>query len=149
MDINRTLLDVERPPMIGQSHCQFSLIEKTAIESRRRVLFFGIFVVYLVLRLIAWRDTVLVEDHDSLVYLDQIEIFRTLDLEKILSMPGFTTQFYPLAASLLSWPGWSAETSALLCSMLFSLLLFLSVVGIGHRISGTGETAFGLIILTF
>jgi Dolichyl-phosphate-mannose-protein mannosyltransferase len=148
MPINRTLLDVARPSTTGQSHLLF-LTEETAIKSRRTVLFLGIFVVYLVLRLIAWRNTVLVEDHDSLVYLDQIKIFRTLDLEKILSMRGFTTQFYPLAASLMSWPGWSAETSARLCSILFSSLLFLSVVGIGHRISGKREAAFGLMILTF
>ena len=109
----------------------------------------SIFIVYVILRLIAWQQTVLVEDHDSLVYLDQIKIFRTFDLQKIMGMGGFTTQFYPFSAALLSWPGWSAETSARFCSMLFSSLLFLSVLGIGKRIAGAKGAAFGLIILTF
>jgi 4-amino-4-deoxy-L-arabinose transferase-like glycosyltransferase len=149
MNNNRTLLDVERPSMIGQSHFQHSLTEKTTINPGRKVLFLGIFAVYLLLRLIAWRDTVLVEDHDSLVYLDQIKTFRTFDLEKILRMERFTTQFYPFCASLLSWPGWSAETSARLCSMIFSSLLFLSVLGIGKRMAGAEHVAFGLTILVF
>jgi hypothetical protein len=90
-----------------------------------------------------------VEDHDSLVYLTQIKIFRTFDLDKIINMGGFTTQLYPFLAALLTWPGWSAETSARLCSMLFSSLLFLTVLGIGNRIAGAKGAAFGLIVLTF
>jgi hypothetical protein len=113
-----------------------------------KALFLSIFIVYVILRLIAWQKTVLVEDHDSLVYLDQIKIFRTFDLQKIIHMDGFTTQFYPFFATLLSWPGWSVETSARFCSLLFSSLLFLSVLGIGKRIAGTKGSAFGLIILT-
>jgi hypothetical protein len=120
-----------------------------ATNLKSKALFLSIFVVYVVLRLIAWQQTVLVEDHDSLVYLDQIKIFRTFDVEKIISMAGFTTQFYPFSASLLSWSDWSAETSARLCSMLFSSVLFLSVLGIGSRIAGTKEVTFGLVILTF
>src|SRR5918996_5302736 len=106
-----------------------------------KALFLSVFIVYVILRLIAWQQTVLVEDHDSLVYLDQIKIFRTLDLEKIINMGGFTTQFYPFSSAILSWPGWSAETSARLCSMLFSSLLFLSVLGIGNRIAGAKGAA--------
>jgi 4-amino-4-deoxy-L-arabinose transferase-like glycosyltransferase len=135
---------------------QFEVSSKTAAVNlsvatnlKSKALFLSIFVVYVVLRLIAWQQTVLVEDHDSLVYLDQIKIFRTFDLEKIISMAGFTTQFYPLSATLLSWPGWSVETSARLCSMLFSSLLFLSVLGIGNRIAGAKGAALGLAILTF
>jgi len=135
--------------MISQSHSQLSPKEKAATEVGGKALFLSIFVVYVVLRLIAWQQTVLVEDHDSLVYLDQIKIFRTFDWEKIISMGGFTTQFYPFSAALLSWPGWSAETSARFCSMLFSSLLFLSVLGIGNRVAGAKGAAFGLIILTF
>ena len=114
----------------------------------RKSLFLSIFVLYVLLRLMAWQQTVLVEDHDSLVYLDQIKIFRTFNLEKIVNMGGFTTQFYPFSAAFLSRPGWSAETSARLCSILFSALLFLSVCGIGNRIGGAKGAAFGLIILT-
>jgi hypothetical protein len=112
-----------------------------------KALFLSIFIVYVVLRLIAWQQTVLVEDHDSLVYLTQIKVFRTFDLEKIINMGGFTTQFYPFAAAFLRWPGWSVETSARLCSMVFSSLLFLSLLGIGKQIAGTKEVAFGLILL--
>jgi hypothetical protein len=135
--------------MISQSHFQLFSIEKAPLISGRKVLFLSIFIVYVGLRLLAWQETVLVEDHDSLVYLDQIKTFRTLDLEKILSMGGFTTQFYPFCAALLSWPGWSVETSARLCSMIFSLLLFLSVLGLGNRIAESKETALALAILTF
>jgi hypothetical protein len=110
---------------------------------------FGVFGIYLLLRLVAWQQTVLVEDHDSLVYLDQIKIFRTFDLTKILNMGGFTTQFYPFSAAMLTWPGWSAETSARACALFFSLLLFLSLWGIGQHIAGGKGVVFGLTILAF
>jgi Dolichyl-phosphate-mannose-protein mannosyltransferase len=135
--------------MMSVRHFQFSAREKTAIKLGSKAVFLSIFIVYVVLRLIAWQQTNLVEDHDSLVYLDQIKIFRTFDLEKIITMGGFTTQFYPFTAAFLTWLGWSAETSARLCSILFSSLLFLSVWGIGNRIAGAKGAAFGLIILAF
>jgi Dolichyl-phosphate-mannose-protein mannosyltransferase len=135
-------------PLVSSSNFTISATNRDASILGSKVLFLGIFIVYVVLRLIAWQQTNLVEDHDSLVYLDQIKIFRTFDLEKIIGMAGFTTQFYPFSAALLSWPGWSAETSARLCSILFSSLLFLSVWGIGNRIAGAKGAVFGLIILT-
>lgn len=122
---------------------------RVATNLGSNALFLSIFIVYVILRLIGWQQTVLVEDHDSLVYLDQIKIFRTFDLDKIINMGGFTTQFYPFFAAILSWPGWPAEASARLCSMLFSSFLFLSVLGIGNRIADVKGAAFGLIILTF
>jgi 4-amino-4-deoxy-L-arabinose transferase-like glycosyltransferase len=137
------------------SQFEISLTNRAATRLRAatklgdKALFLSIFIVYAVLRLVAWQQAVLVEDHDSLVYLDQIKIFRTLDLKKIINMGGFTTQFYPFSAALLSWPGWSVETSARLCSMFFSSLLFLSVWGIGKRIAGANEVALGLLIVAF
>jgi hypothetical protein len=62
--------------MISQSHFQLSSLGKAPLKSGRKVLFLSIFIVYVALRLIAWQETVLVEDHDSLVYLDQIKTFR-------------------------------------------------------------------------
>jgi hypothetical protein len=135
--------------LVSSSNFTISATNRDASNLGSKALFLGIFIVYVVLRLIAWQQTVLVEDHDSLVYLDQIKIFRTFDLEKIINMGGFTTQFYPFTAAFLTWPGWSAETSARLCSMFFSSLLFLSVLGIGSRIAEAKGTACGLIILTF
>src|SRR5919197_1428939 len=110
--------------MISHSHLQLFPKERAGIGSK--ALFLSIFIVYVILRLIAWQQTVIVEDHDSLVYLDQIKVFRTFDLDKIINMGGFTTQFYPFSAALLTWPGWSAATIARLCSLLVSPLLILS-----------------------
>ena len=112
-------------------------------------LFISVFIAYLLLRLLAWHQIILVEDHDSLVYLDQIKVFRTFDPPQILSMGGFTTVFYPFAASIVSWPRWSLEDSARFCSLLFSSLLFLSLWRIGRYIAGTKEVALGLAILAF
>lgn len=135
--------------MNSPSQFEISSAKSAAATLAVKGLLVSLFIVYLILRLVAWQQTVLVEDHDSLVYLDQIKIFRTFDLEKIINMRGFTTQFYSFTASLLSWPGWSVETGARLSSMLFSSLLFLSLLGIGRHIAGTKQAAFGLILLTF
>src|SRR4030095_1767845 len=83
---------------------------RVATNLGSKALFPSIFIVYVILRLIAWQQTVLVEDHDSLVYLDQIKIFRTFDLQKIIGMGGFTTQFYPFSAALFGLAGVFAET---------------------------------------
>jgi hypothetical protein len=121
--------------MNSPSKLEISSAKSAAANLAVKGLLVSIFIFYLILRLFAWQQTVLVEDHDSLVYLDQIKIFRTFDLQKIIHMDGFTTQFYPFFATLLSWPGWSVETSARFCSLLFSSLLFMSVLGIGKRIA--------------
>jgi len=135
--------------MSSPPNFEISSAKSAAATLAVKGLLVSLFIVYLILRLVAWQQTVLVEDHDSLVYLDQIKIFRTLDLEKIISMRGFTTQFYSFTASLLNWPGWSVETSARLSSLLFSSLLFVSLLGMGKEIAGIKEAAFGLILLTF
>jgi hypothetical protein len=126
-----------------------NLLASKRLTDVRLLSLVGVFGVYVVLRLLAWQQTVLVEDHDSLVYLEQIKTFRTFDLTKIVNMAGFTTQFYPFSAAMLTWPGWTAETSARACALFFSLLLFLSVWGIGQHIAGGKGVVFGLTILAF
>jgi hypothetical protein len=116
--------------------------------SRNWLLYLGLFSVYLVLRCLAWRSTLLLEDHDSVFYLYQIRLFLDFDLLDIINSDPDSTPFYPFLGALCSLPGWSVEFGARLCSLVLSSTLFLAVAGIGKRISNSYEVAIGLLILS-
>jgi hypothetical protein len=109
----------------------------------------GIFALYLFVRLLAWRNTVLLEDTDSLAYLRYIRLFLSFDIPAIVSIDPDFTPFYLLFGALFSLSGWSVEMGARLCSLIFSLLLFVSVAGIGWRIAKPLEVYVGLLALSF
>lgn len=105
------------------------------------------FGVYLTLRVVAWGNPPLLESADSTGYLDAIKVFLTFDLEGILGLEVDSTPFYPFFGALLSLPAGSTETGARLCSLLFSCLLFVTIIGIGRRFARPFEIAIGLLIL--
>lgn len=121
------------------------------LKNTFKLSFFGylfIFALYIALRYIAWMNTILLEDHDSVGYLYEIKIFWLFDLHKIINMGPDSTPFYPFFSALCSFPNWSVETAARFCSLLFSSLLFLCIVLIGKQIAKPLEIAIGLIILS-
>lgn len=118
-------------------------------KTNSTLFFLGILFIYLVLRAVAWKNTTLLEDHDSVSYLGQIKLFLTFDLQEIINMDPDGTPFYPFFGALCSLPGWSVETGARLCSLLFSSVLFLAVLGIGKQIAKRLAVAIGLLILSF
>lgn len=112
-------------------------------------LFLNIFCMYLILRCLAWNNTVLLEDTDSLFYINNIKVFLSFNLQNIINLDADSTPFYPFFGALFSLPGWSVETGARLCSLFFSSVLFLAVAGIGREIGKPLEVVIGLLILSF
>ena len=104
--------------------------------------------IYVVVRLIAWNNTVLLEGVDSLGYIRRIKLFLTFDLDDIINMSPDFTPFYLFFSALFALPGLPVETAARLCSFAFSIVLFLSVWGIGKRIESE-ENRFATILGLF
>jgi len=122
---------------------------RRTIKTTPTFLFLSIFCMYLIVRCLAWKNTILLEDTDSLFYLNNIKEFLSFDLQNIINLDADSTPFYPFFGALFSLPGWSVETGARLTSLFFSSVLYLSVVGIGKRIGRPLEVSLGLLILTF
>jgi hypothetical protein len=112
------------------------------------LLFLGIFLIYVILRCFAWSNTSALEDNDSIGFILQIKQLLTFDLHTILNVEADRTFFYPFWAALCSLPGWSVETGARLCSMLFSIVLFLALLKIGLHLAPAGDVAKGLWIVS-
>jgi len=123
--------------------------DQTIVRGRviQFVLLLCIFLVYLGSRILAWGNAPLLEDHDSLVYLNNIKAFLTFDFQEIIALSPDSTPFYPFFGALCSLLVGSIETGARLCSLVFSSLLFVSIIGIGKRIAGPIELGIGLVIL--
>jgi 4-amino-4-deoxy-L-arabinose transferase-like glycosyltransferase len=107
------------------------------------------FLAFAFVRLFAWKQTTLLEDHDSVSYLESIETFLTFDFVRIFHLSPDTTPLYPLFGALFSLPGWPVEVGARLCSLLFSAGVVFALIGIGQRLAGSTATGIGLLILAF
>jgi len=94
---------------------------------RESTLVLGLFILFMILRVVAWSQTVLFEDHDSVGYLTAAQAFREFNFEVIWQWYPDLNPAYPIATSLLSFIFGDIEFSARLCSLLFSILLFYSV----------------------
>jgi len=113
------------------------------------LIFFGIFVTYVVLRCLSWKNTILLDETDSLFYLRNIKTFLTFDLQKIIDLDPDSTPFYPFFGALSSLFVRSVETGARLTSLIFSCVLFVAVWGIGRQIAKPLEVTIGLLIMAF
>lgn len=111
--------------------------------------FAAIFFVYLALRVVAWNNTPVLEDHDSVGYLNNVRIFLTFDPKQVANISPVSTPFYPFCSGLWSLLAGSPETGARLCSLSFSCLLFVAIAGIGRRIAKPLEVSIGLAIVVF
>lgn len=107
----------------------------------------GLFALYVLLRALAWSNTYLFEDHDSILYLQQIEAYLTFDPAVIHRLSPDSTPFYPFIGALASLPGWSVETGARLASLLFSMLLFVAAAGILRGVATPLAGALSLAVL--
>lgn len=100
-------------------------------------------LIYIAVRAICWNNVVLLEDTDSLKYLKDIQAVKSLDLERIGALDADFTPFYPIVSAILTQFGYGVEFGARLSSFLFSILLFLSLCGIGKHI---GTRRQGIVI---
>lgn len=109
----------------------------------------GVFVVYVAVRLLTWRNTVLLEDLDSLGNIRWIKVFQTFDFDQIIDIDPDFTPFYLFFSSIFSLLIGSVEMGARLSSFLFSIVLFFSLAGIGKHLARPCETIAGLVLLSF
>lgn len=103
--------------------------------------------VYLGARIVSWQLNGQFEDHDSIGYLKQIAVFSTFEWDRIEALGADVTPFYPFFAALFTLPGWSVETAARLCSLAFSGVLFVSLIGIARHVGGLAAGALGLLLV--
>lgn len=105
------------------------------------------FIVFLVVRLMAFANDPLLEDHDSISYLQSAKALLSLDPNRIIGLSPDATLFYPFLTAVLGAAVGSIESGARLGSLFLSCLLFSALVVIGKRIATTAETAIGLLLL--
>ena len=120
---------------------------KDISQKDARILFLLCAAIYLIFRLVGWSNTVLLDDHDSLFYLKSTIAYKTFDLGIINFLSSYSTPLYPFLSAVISSFGVSVENSARFCSLLMSIVLFLSFIGISKRVTGNLATALGLFIL--
>jgi hypothetical protein len=130
---------------------QQSPLNVTQANNYRQYLYWslGVFLLYVLIRAVAWNNTVLLEDTDSLGNIRWIKVFLTFDLKQIFDIDPDFTPFYLFFSALFSLLTGSVETGARLASFVFSILLFVSVAAIGRYIARPGEAVVGLLLLSF
>ncbi len=105
------------------------------------------FTAFLLIRLIAWANDPLLEDHDSVSYLQSTKALLSLSVDRIIALSPDATLFYPFLGALLGSALDSVEAGARLSSLLLSSALVFALVVIGRRIATTAELTIGLLLL--
>ncbi|MBW1855894.1 MAG: hypothetical protein JRJ00_14655, partial [Deltaproteobacteria bacterium] len=114
------------------------------------LLFCSIFGIYILLRIILWRKTVLFEDSDSVFYLNNIRTFLTFKIDEILSLNPDTNPFFPFWGAVFSLAGKNEIFGARATSLFFSCLLFIANIGVMKRVVRDNlPVYFGLLLLSF
>jgi len=109
----------------------------------------AITIAYLAIRLLVWSNSPQLEDHLSIVYLNQAATIQSGDAENILNMTPDSTPAYPILVAGASSVLESPEQGARWVSFLFSCLLFISILSIGRRYSSNAAVAVGLLLVAF
>lgn len=89
------------------------------------------------------------EDTDSLGNMRWITVFQNFNIREIIDIDPDFTPFYLFFSSLFSLLVGSVETGARLCSLFFSVVLFISIAGIGRVFAKPFEITLGLVLLSF
>lgn len=119
------------------------------MKSYHYLAIFIVFVMYLFLRGVAWQNTTLLEDHDSLLFLHDTKVFLSHDVGKILDLSPDSSLFYPFMGAVFSLPSLNVETGDRLATLFFSILLFLIILGIGSKLGSPSGIIIGLTLLAF
>lgn len=123
--------------------------ERDRLNARQWVAICIIFLLYIGFRVLIWRNTVLLEDHDSTGLLRWAIPFLELDFKGVLRLDPDASLFYPFLIALFSWPGWSLEAGARLASLVSGVVLFGAMLGIGRQIAAPAAILVGLLFLAF
>lgn len=114
---------------------------------RLTLLFWVVLVLYVTLRLIAWNNTVLLDDADSVAYLHDIDAYHSLDWDAINERGPDSTPFYPAMGALAKVLTGSTEPAARLVSFLFSVLLVAAVGLLTRDLDGSRSAILAMLIL--
>ena len=105
-------------------------------------------VLFLLMRIIAWKNTTILEDNDSIYYLLDMKNFIKDGISHFNNLNVDATPFYPMLGAILTLLNIAPETAARLASLLLSFLLFISIIGIGRKLSSSIPIYFALLILS-
>jgi hypothetical protein len=114
--------------------------------------YFGLgllFAVYLGVRLLALSNAPVLEDHDSVAYLQTAEVLASGDGDRIAALPPDTLPLFPALGALASKLTGDVESGLRLASLACSAVLFWALVGIGRTFLSPVSVAAGLALLTF
>jgi len=103
--------------------------------------------LYAALRLIAWYNTVLLEDTDSMFYLGSIDAYYSMDWTAINRLNSDSTPFLPALGALANLLTGSTEVSARLISFVFSLILVAAVGLTARELDGYMAAMLAILIL--
>lgn len=106
-------------------------------------------LLYGALRLIAWHNTVLLDDTDSIVYLSSIDAYHTLEWDTINRIDADSTPFYPALGAAAKIITGDTEPAARLVSFVFSLILVIAAFLLTRGLDGNLSAVFAMIILAF
>src|SRR5436190_17100357 len=137
------------PPRLGQDP-EPSTSSGTESSFRAGGLrFFILLIIFLLPRLLSWRNGTGLEDHDSVRYLMEVQALAKLDFTGFLRGLGVDdAPLFPFLGALFSLPVSSVETGARLCSLVFSLGVFAAILGIARRFTSLEAAALGLLIMS-
>jgi 4-amino-4-deoxy-L-arabinose transferase-like glycosyltransferase len=103
---------------------------------------------YLALRLVAWHNTVLMDDTDSLFYLKNIDTYYSLDWSAINRLNTDSTPFYPAMGALAKSVVGDSETAARLVSFIFSIILVIAVWRLARNLDGQVSGVLAIFLLS-
>ncbi|HEX5385188.1 MAG TPA: hypothetical protein VFW66_00660 [Gemmatimonadales bacterium] len=108
----------------------------------------AIFAVFVLLRIVAWHRTVLLEDSDSVGLVNQAKLWLTMDPATILAgLNPDNTPFVPVLIGLVHLLGVPLLAAGRVVSFAFSLLLFGAVLGIGVYMGGRRAAVAAVVLL--
>jgi Dolichyl-phosphate-mannose-protein mannosyltransferase len=110
-------------------------------------LYLGAFIIFLSLRLISWSNGPLLEASDAIGLMATIKHFLALEFQTLIDSSPDYTPFYPAFGALFSAIAGSVENGARLCSLFFSCIVFVCVIGMGRKVATPLEITLGLILL--
>ena len=118
--------------------------------SRSTYLWLGaLLVVNIVVRVLLWQRTILLDGHDSVGLLWWSAAFASFDPRAIIGLNPDASLFYPFLAAVFSLPGWSLETGARMASLFSAVVLFVALAAIGRQIARPAAVLIALVLLTF
>ena len=104
-------------------------------------------LAFILTRVFAWHNTTILEDHDSVSYLNDMKTILSLNWDAIKNLSPDSTPVYPMLGALFNIPGWPTEVGARLASLFASTLLFIFIILLGRKIANPIEIGFALLLL--